>query len=284
MFQKGLRTCLITFGFVGLIGGSATATEFLLYPSCNAGVQGTLRATASLASGDRTCLREDTCEFDRRIPLNTTSNSFAGRCEVGVRVGKSLRARCATRATASSSGKSRYEFNGGDQRMSFDFRSRNSQADSVRRFSNGGRSGVFARSGNDLAGHNQFIMGLPFLVGGGDGASLQVSFGLDRSDSGPSTGYVSTSWYVYGDANGNCEIDRNETIVAMNMASVGPNQSVSMPSQTFATPRGNYILVVVHEFTNNLAADSQNCRQSVANASDIGHALDLDLSLVTTCP
>lgn len=262
------------------------ANEFLLYPPCQAVVDGTLRAQASVAGNGFGCLDTDTCDYDRTVNLITTGIAFRDSCRVAANVSKSFFDGCQTNASADVEGGAGYTFDADDTKIVFGFDSVNEQTDTVRRgiLAIGPGSPVFARSIFDLAGHNQFTLTTPFMVGGGNGASIQAKLGLKRSDSGPSNGQVLGSWIIFSDLNGNCVVDPNEPIVAQDSALIGPNQSFTAPTLTFPTPRGNYILAIGHSFSSDLAADSLNCSQSISANSTIEHSFALSFEIVTSCP
>ncbi len=267
-----------------VLGGVAFAQEFFLYPPCNARVEGTLRAQASIAATAGVRIDRDEHVLDQRFPITDASQlQFFG----GGPVAAGVRALfddlgCRTGALASASGRMRYNFRGDGSTMRLAIGSLNDQRDIIRRDpTSAGLGGlVSARSIFDLAGHNQMRVHVPFSVGGGDGGVIHADlFTLRRTDSGPSGGSSSAFWFVHADLNGNCEIDQDEPEMASGSLSVGPNERAAADPIRFAAPRGHYVLSLTKETSSDVGVDSPGCDTSVRAASQVLEVMTLVFTL-----
>ena len=116
------------------------------------------------------------------------------------------------------------------------------------------------------------IATIPFFVGGGNGATLDVTqFSLYRNDSGPTTGSTSAKWELFADANGNCVIDPFEVSLGSDRMTIGPNGFDSTTGPGMAVPRGYYILQLTFVSESDMTIDSEGCGDP---AHEESHVLD----------
>lgn len=267
-----------------LLAAGPAPAEFLFYPGCDAVVGGTLRAQASVGFSGGTRVDSDEFDYDQRIPIGGTSVGFSDTGSVGASVEASFLDGCLTTAGAKVGGETGYKLRGDDLVLQFALEGANDQADFIDRAPVGVSPGgaVAARTGYDIAGHNQYRLSVPFQVAGGDNGVLVVeTFELKRTDSGPSTGWVTSSWEIYEDLNGDCELGPSEPLVASDSATIGTDDSHTGVPFRFRVPRGNYILGVSHHETSNLSADSADCTEEDRVESAIADSVAIAFRLIT---
>lgn len=268
--------------FAASAAGPRGPRFFFLYPTgCYATVVGEIEAWADVQGYDFFVYDSNTTDLSRRFAIPSgQALRFRGGGSAGVSVRGEGRHGCYAYAEAGNDGKLEYSYRGDDTTMRATFESGRTHKNLIRRDNGREPSVVLAESSWAMPSYDTVTMQVPFHVAGGNGGVIVIDqFAVRRADSGDTYGSTASTWTIYEDIDGNCAIDRGDSVLNSGSLVAYPNTSVSADPIRFAADRGNYILVVTYDTLSYLATYSTECGETLEESSTVQDVVLLELSL-----